>query len=780
MKTIEILKALKELAPEAKDKGEFSLALIKKIQEDEDCMQKMQKFIKSKKYGVSTTYFEDYKEKVIFHCYKCGTEDFASSSTISKCPHCGNKIFTKPKYYCAWTTHQEVFFHVEKMDVDKEFAIVYLIVTQYSFEAPNVDFSDPFKALRNAEWNVEIKAVNPFLFDFKTGLKKLSSTTNSVVKETGHINPCVQILKNSNFELFKDKLKEYVFFKDEDIIDALNNLDRDISKKKTTSKLSLKKKELEEKFDKMSFVTPTPLLEENLKKHARPILVKKSYDATNKKTFYTIVCPNCKTIETVSFADNTHSSHDKIGEYTCPHCGKEFKGDERLKLFYANVPYKGTCNSSSGVVSTFWEIKDDILVCRKFISRLFFELPSNDVTVSHKELSRTFMYGKKIFYYTSGDGKVFERTSLSELGYQSDSSFYRAESWVCINSDEELKEIIQKSQLRYSGVLEAWGLGFNKDLKFENPGDFYRGSYIHIWQKTPCIEYLLKSGLKTITSTICKYPKDASKLANPKGNGILEILGMTRPELHIAQDVDASFNDISSIKKIWAIDKTIDTQTYKDIRENSLTSSIIKIKTEIGISVQKQLEYINHAAAFQCINKSATASLWADYLAMAKEVGYNLKNKEKKYPDSLKKEHDIVENVFYTMKNSYDKKAFEEKAKENSKFNYSLKELGLFARVPTTPQEVINEGIDLHHCVGHYVNPIINGSAIVSFIRKYSDPETSYYTVEISSDGVINKILQVKGDMNLDFDSKTEEGAILQKFLEKWAKARKLLIELSE
>ena len=60
--------------------------------------------------------------------------------------------------------------------------------------------------------------------------------------------------------------------------------------------------------------------------------------------------------------------------------------------------------------------------------------------------------------------------------------------------------------------------------------------------------------------------------------------------------------------------------------------------------------------------------------------------------------------------------------------------------VPKTPVEIVNEGSFLHHCVGGYVGRVARGETNILFLRKKSDPYSSFYTIEVGNDNIVRQI----------------------------------------
>ena len=64
--------------------------------------------------------------------------------------------------------------------------------------------------------------------------------------------------------------------------------------------------------------------------------------------------------------------------------------------------------------------------------------------------------------------------------------------------------------------------------------------------------------------------------------------------------------------------------------------------------------------------------------------------------------------------------------------------------VPREPGDIINEGANLSHCVGSYLGGVASGQKTILFLRKVSEPEKSFYTIEIGNSNVI----QIHGKHN--------------------------------
>lgn len=64
--------------------------------------------------------------------------------------------------------------------------------------------------------------------------------------------------------------------------------------------------------------------------------------------------------------------------------------------------------------------------------------------------------------------------------------------------------------------------------------------------------------------------------------------------------------------------------------------------------------------------------------------------------------------------------------------------------VPREPVDIINEGANLNHCVGGYLESVASGYKTILFLRKVSEPDKSFYTIEVGK----SNIIQIHGNHN--------------------------------
>ena len=95
---------------------------------------------------------------------------------------------------------------------------------------------------------------------------------------------------------------------------------------------------------------------------------------------------------------------------------------------------------------------------------------------------------------------------------------------------------------------------------------------------------------------------------------------------------------------------------------------------------------------------------------------------------------------------------------------YMNNQKGLCVVAPINQGKLVNEGKALHHCVAGYIERVTKGITNILFIRKTSEKDTPYFTVEVQN-GLIK---QIHGSCNCNPNRE------VLAFVRQWAKAKDL------
>ncbi|EOD7437827.1 PcfJ domain-containing protein [Enterococcus faecium] len=139
------------------------------------------------------------------------------------------------------------------------------------------------------------------------------------------------------------------------------------------------------------------------------------------------------------------------------------------------------------------------------------------------------------------------------------------------------------------------------------------------------------------------------------------------------------------------------------------------------------------------IKQGVQFSHYKDYLMMLKDLRIDL-NKASLLPSDINK---AVETL-NTMKRKITHEGFKVQAKKLAYMEMSLS--GFSFILPKTPDDLIQEGENLHHCVGgsRYIEKHGRGESTIIFVRKNNNLKQSYFTIEYA----IKRIIQIQGKRN--------------------------------
>lgn len=86
--------------------------------------------------------------------------------------------------------------------------------------------------------------------------------------------------------------------------------------------------------------------------------------------------------------------------------------------------------------------------------------------------------------------------------------------------------------------------------------------------------------------------------------------------------------------------------------------------------------------------------------------------------------------------------------------------------IPTSAQDIITEGQLMHHCVGGYVNSVIENDTYICFVRHKDNPTTPYITCQVHTNGCIGQYF-LAYDRYISSDEDKEFYKVFQNYLNK-------------
>lgn len=154
--------------------------------------------------------------------------------------------------------------------------------------------------------------------------------------------------------------------------------------------------------------------------------------------------------------------------------------------------------------------------------------------------------------------------------------------------------------------------------------------------------------------------------------------------------------------------------------------------------------------------------LYAEYLRRISRISSFVETKDFEWKlkgNELVRSFDSITTAYELYENKRFLAQFENKYKKNKEKweKYEYESDKLIITYPKSPQDVVKEGITLHHCAKNFVQPVADGQTLMLFIRKKESPDKPYFTLEIRN----NAVRQCHGNNNISITNYPK----LQRFL---------------
>ena len=265
--------------------------------------------------------------------------------------------------------------------------------------------------------------------------------------------------------------------------------------------------------------------------------------------------------------------------------------------------------------------------------------------------------------------------------------------------------------------------------------------YLQLYCKHPNVEYLMKAGYDRLIGDeeIGYYWGYRRRLApysdiNWKSNDLLKMLGLNRTEFKALQGRERYYCAYLmwrekmpkySVEKLIALVSAFGNEFGRADKMHNAT----------GVSLIRLARYI--------CEQEVRLGDYIDYLDQCRMLHYDTHDTAVCMPHDFEAMHTRCSELIRYKTSEEIKAAFTENYPARKRLEY--RNDSFLIRQPEYPDEITAEGAALSHCVGGYTKRHAQGALNILFIRRADDPDTPFYTMELSTSGII---IQVRGDHN--------------------------------
>lgn len=328
-------------------------------------------------------------------------------------------------------------------------------------------------------------------------------------------------------------------------------------------------------------------------------------------------------------------------------------------------------------------------------------------------------------------------------------------------------------------VLIPYGLD---NTPYDNPcvrAFARKGVAIEKWGKVltgkyPQLEYLTDCP-KLLEEILKEYDPDES-IARDKRT-IWEALKLDKQQYLRLKQMNGGKNVLEWLQQEKLLNKSIPQETLEYFDKYRVTVDDYRFAMIHGMSpaqihhyIEKEYNLLGAAKNYWSIYNFA--QIWKDYLDMAAQLGHDPKNPIILRCKNLKKRHDeCVEelNRIKAERDAAEKARFKGVCdKIYDKYVFDDGKHEFVFRMPQRYEDIEKEGRALHHCINssdRYIERMMARESYLGFVRKRSEPDKPYYTIEFEPDGSIR---QKRSEYN-----KQPNLSAISAFLKIWQKAIK-------
>lgn len=275
--------------------------------------------------------------------------------------------------------------------------------------------------------------------------------------------------------------------------------------------------------------------------------------------------------------------------------------------------------------------------------------------------------------------------------------------------------------------------------------------YLAVLNEVPQLEQLCKAGLGKLTDEcMSDYHKIQNCIASGGATSLTRMLGINTPELKRLRANHGGTQYLAWLQYEKVNGKEIPDDVIFWFCENNVAPRNLKFirdrmnMVQICHYMKRQLKDRHYRGAQHML------TTWADYLSMAARFHLDVNNEIVYRASNLRRRHDELvdrssddKDISIQIGEIMLKYPKVEEILRSLKDKYAYDGEQYRVVVPTSVEEIILEGNHLHHCVAsadRYWDRMEQGVSYLLFLRKASEPDTSYYTMEIEPGGSVRQL----------------------------------------
>lgn len=297
--------------------------------------------------------------------------------------------------------------------------------------------------------------------------------------------------------------------------------------------------------------------------------------------------------------------------------------------------------------------------------------------------------------------------------------------------------------------------------------------FLEYHARYPVIEFLWKAGYRNIVhSRVFGMSKENRNAILWERKKLKECFKFPLRILKLMPPEEWKLDDVKRVNDIWeryggkitdteiqlVLESKVDIQLWSRATTYANAGRILKyIKNQTDKRKEKNPDK-------RSISQNDTAQAYRDYLQECEQLHLDLHDKEILFPKDLTAAHNRTMEQVKFEKNKADQEKFQKAVEKLEKFAWGEGEF--FIRPAREQMELTAEGKALHHCVGGYIKRMAEGETAIFFLRKVSEPDKPFYTLELQK----KRVIQCRTEHNASYDRNPDVKNFVDMWMEKVVK----------
>lgn len=260
----------------------------------------------------------------------------------------------------------------------------------------------------------------------------------------------------------------------------------------------------------------------------------------------------------------------------------------------------------------------------------------------------------------------------------------------------------------------------------------YIHKYLSLYTEYPTMEMACRLGFWNAVDDLVDHNKKNADILDWKAESTWGFLRLSKPDGKQFLKVGGDLDDLKLLAAARKFDRKLTLAKFWELiakcgNDEGMATLIVHASSLSRQSPQTVIHYLEKIPGVPKRN----AHMLCDYLDFAKALKYDLRRQDVALPKNLKERHEAASAAAMLLRQEQAKATTSRRVMATIQM-YEFAYGGYSIIAPESVEDIVNEGKELHHCVGGYAARHFSGVLEILFLRKTSNLGTPLITLELA------------------------------------------------